>query len=424
MRVMASASATKVLAAAVKGLKVWNPELFRVRLKVPAVSVPDVDQVGRYKKRLQKHLLKGRDVSHLLTHNDKVLLLLDPAAESESALAHLGLKAEDLLEREICLDVNNWRPHQMLEAVLEEAEPGLPSLGSYSIIGHIAHVNLKEHHLPYKEVIGHILLQLTFVQLVVNKIQTIDNTFRNFAMEVLAGDPDRGYAVEVKENGCRFKFDFAQVYWNPRLVTEHERLVAAVPKTARLCDVFAGVGPFAVPAAKKGIAVTANDLNPHSFRWLAENAKLNKVQDRLDCVNKDGRAFIREDVKAQIVTGQPVHVAMNLPALAVEFLDAFPGLLAGEQEEKIASEMLEPVVHVYAFTKEGPAKIRQGCEQALGLEAGSLAEACQLHFVRNVGPNKDMFRASFKVPKRVMMRQSDVSAAKKRKVAQEEEERG
>ena len=44
-----------------------------------------------------------------------------------------------------------------------------------------------------------------------------------------------------------------------------------------VADVFAGVGPFAVPAAKKGCAVFANDLNPSSAKYLALNVKNNRV---------------------------------------------------------------------------------------------------------------------------------------------------
>lgn len=38
-----------------------------------------------------------------------------------------------------------------------------------------------------------------------------------------------------------------------------------------------GIGPFAIPAAKKRITVHANDLNPDCIRYMRINAKLNKV---------------------------------------------------------------------------------------------------------------------------------------------------
>ena len=44
-----------------------------------------------------------------------------------------------------------------------------------------------------------------------------------------------------------------------------------------VADVFAGVGPFAVPAARKGCAVLANDLNPSSYKYLTQNVAENKV---------------------------------------------------------------------------------------------------------------------------------------------------
>lgn len=40
---------------------------------------------------------------------------------------------------------------------------------------------------------------------------------------------------------------------------------------------MAGVGPFAIPAAKKGCFVLGNDLNPESVKWMRENRMVNKV---------------------------------------------------------------------------------------------------------------------------------------------------
>lgn len=44
-----------------------------------------------------------------------------------------------------------------------------------------------------------------------------------------------------------------------------------------LADIFCGVGPLAVRAAKKGVYVIANDLNPECYKYLLINAKENKV---------------------------------------------------------------------------------------------------------------------------------------------------
>lgn len=63
-------------------------------------------------------------------------------------------------------------------------------------------------------------------------------------------------------------------------------------------DVFAGVGPFAIPAARRGCRVFANDLNPSSFEWLMRNIKENSSSkrrlDNVTCYNLDGREFIRK----------------------------------------------------------------------------------------------------------------------------------
>lgn len=67
------------------------------------------------------------------------------------------------------------------------------------------------------------------------------------------------------------------MYWNSRLQTEHNRLVSLLSPEDVLADVFAGVGPFALPVAKKGCGVFANDLNPESYKYLTKNIDVNNV---------------------------------------------------------------------------------------------------------------------------------------------------
>lgn len=128
------------------------------------------------------------------------------------------------------------------------------------------------------------------IKTVVNKVGTITNEFRVPSFEVLAGT--NNMVTEVKQYGATFKLDYSMVYWNSRLEHEHIRLVSQFQPGEIICDMFAGVGPFAIPAAQKGCLVFANDLNPHSIHYLKINAKINKVEDNIVSYNMDARAFM------------------------------------------------------------------------------------------------------------------------------------
>ena len=70
------------------------------------------------------------------------------------------------------------------------------------------------------------------------------------------------------------------MYWNSKLEGEHRRLVNIFQPGEVVCDVMAGIGPFAVPAGKKGVFVWANDYNPESYRYLDQNIQRNKVSGK------------------------------------------------------------------------------------------------------------------------------------------------
>ena len=126
--------------------------------------------------------------------------------------------------------------------------------------------SIRDHHFPHKSVIGEILLRsVRNIRTVVNKVTPIDNTYRNFSMEVLAGEEREEYTVTVKHNGVALTFDFAKVYFNPRLCTEHGRVTALVQKGDVMLDVFAGVGPFSVACARYRIVVGWESI--YSLEW-------------------------------------------------------------------------------------------------------------------------------------------------------------
>ena len=385
-----------------------SKDLFRAARNVVAISIP-----ARESKSIQNNVtLKGS-----ILRIPKLRSLHTDPHDASRRLLQLNVKSIDDLpeeiqgfikenqlpnsDTEVAVDYNYWSVDEVLSSLLPEGLPeGTPT--AFTTTGHIAHLNLREEYSAYRYLIGQVILEKNNqIRTVVNKLDSIDNEFRFFKMERLAGDDE--YEVTVSESGCTFTFDFRTVYWNSRLNTEHERLVTTFQPYDVISDVMAGVGPFAVPAAKKGVYVLANDLNPSSYESMVFNQKKNKVEENLRCYCEDGRLFIKESIRrcweepwegiptskeackldlesktakgrakrqhqklkgikqSPIERGPPrrliKHFVMNLPGSALEFLDAFPGayksIMGVEFERKMEQEGAHwPMVHVHCFTKD------------------------------------------------------------------------
>ncbi|KAG0213818.1 tRNA(m(1)G37)methyltransferase [Mortierella sp. GBA30] len=460
-----------------RGLLTLDRSLFKKSVSVMALRIP-ASMTMECKKVLGTDMLLEPKIRNVIDSDDgeksKRLVLLNLSIKdeglegaSETTKEFIKEKGLDLTRAEFNVAYDHWTADEILRAILpENIIDEAPS--SFTTVGHIAHMNLKDEYLPFKHLIGQVILDKNpNLRTVVNKMDSIDTTFRFFKMEILAGEDNM--IAEVRESGCRFKFDFAQVYWNSRLHTEHDRLVKMFKPTDAVCDVMAGVGPFAMPAAKKGCMVYANDLNPTSYKYMLENKTLNKLKDNLHIYNLDGREFIRKAVEDLEKSGYqtppeaPVvikgkkgaaakapqaatvastssstepstkadttsastatttsgfktfdHFVMNLPATAIEFLDAFRGLFQGREAQIPEPKTQLPMIHCHCFSKsEKPEDdVRERVESVMGgrLEMDSV----KLHWVRKVAPNKDMYCISFRLPAEIAFA-SDV----KRKLATE-----
>lgn len=343
------------------------------------------------------------------------------------------------------LDYDHWDYHDIISSILPlEAHDEIPS--GFSIVGHVAHLNLREQYRPYKHIIAEVLLDKNpMVKTVINKIDNVgeESEYRTFQYEVLAGPDDLN--VEVSEEGCDWRFNYAKVYWNPRLQTEHRRLVETFKEGEAVCDVMAGVGPFAIPAGRKKAFVWANDLNPDSFTSLKDAISRNKVTDFVWPFNEDGRTFIRDATKqlwtapvhsvsilgkrprrssTSAPNGEPpvlktltqprtfAHYVMNLPASALSFLPSFVGLYSSAS---IPHGTPLPRIHVYCFSTKSDDNVEQAqlickeiermleCEMRPG--DGEKEGEVRVWDVRDVAPNKRMFCASFVLPGAVAWRE-------------------
>jgi len=94
---------------------------------------------------------------------------------------------------------------------------------------------------------------------------------------------------------------------------------------------------------------------------------------------------------------------MNLPDSAIEFLDAFRGILA-EPELRKAYEGRMPMIHCHCFTREVEDQTRAERDIKQRVEAKlrhALNDEATCHLVRSVAPGKDMYCISFRLPQHV-----------------------
>ncbi|KAF3337882.1 tRNA (guanine(37)-N1)-methyltransferase [Carex littledalei] len=200
----------------------------------------------------------------------------------------------EVIPHSLTLGYSYWGADHILKQILP---PGVEVPSSFETTGHVAHLNICEELLPYKNVIAKVIYDKNQprIQTVVNKVGTITNEFRVPTFEILAGK--KSMETEVKQYGARFKLDYGLVYWNSRLEHEHIRLISLFKKGDVICDMFCGIGPFAIPAAQKGCFVFSNDLNPDSIEYLKINMKINKVEQFVKAYNMDAREFMKEIVE-------------------------------------------------------------------------------------------------------------------------------
>lgn len=194
------------------------------------------------------------------------------------------------------------------------------------------------------------------------------------------------FETQVQQSGFIFRMDFSKVYWNSRLEHEHDSLVSTFAEGSIVADAMCGIGPFVIRAARnKGCICHANDLNPDSYKWLQVNTKLNKVDDKITCYNQDAREFIVQ----QFASGGSDYIVMNLPATAVEFLDA---VAEGAKRYRATARM--PTVIFHSFDEKSAdheASLLKRANAALGMNLGHL----DVKRIRDISPGKDMFRCTF-----------------------------
>ena len=155
----------------------------------------------------------------------------------------------------------------------------------FEVIGDVAVLSVPDELEPYKHLIVQaIVSKRKNISTVLNKKEKVTGDSRTARYEILQGDS----AVTLHhEFGFAYRLDIRRTFFSSRMANERKRVSNQVRPNEKVCVPFAGVGPFAIPAAARGAQVLAIEKNPEAFRYLLENIALNRVTGNCSAVQGD-----------------------------------------------------------------------------------------------------------------------------------------
>jgi len=213
-----------------------------------------------------------------------------------------------------------------------------------------------------------LLEELPNVKCVFEQQGGIEGEYRLRRLRHLAGE--RRTLTVHRENGCSFRVDVARCYFSPRLSTERLRIANKVDGGEHVLNMFAGVGPFSIPIAKKtGARVTSCELNRYACALHEENNRNNGVVGLVRVLNSDAADL------PNLVGQRFDRILMPHPSASRKYLP-----------QALALVKKRGVVHYYRHVlgrDEGEAQRNLRKELAQHLPRGA---TWKLRRVREIGP--------------------------------------
>ncbi|MEM0364042.1 MAG: class I SAM-dependent methyltransferase family protein [Candidatus Nitrosocaldus sp.] len=240
---------------------------------------------------------------------------------------------------------------EVLRGILSEEE--IKHLySSFDVIGEIAIIKVPDELLEKRYEIGNAIMKSNkHVRSVYMQVSPVKDAYRVREVECIAGVDDT--LTIYKEHGCRFKVDVAKVYFSPRLSTERARIASLVRDGESIVNMFAGVCTFSIIIAKRHPRCTiySIDINPDAVILCRENAKMNKVEDRVHVVLGDAK-----DIIAGMLMNKADRVLMPLPEKAKEYMQyALMAVKVGQ----------ECFIHYFTHVRGSKDKVYDICREEL-----------------------------------------------------------
>lgn len=267
---------------------------------------------------------------------------------------------------------------KLVDLLSEELPPHVLASLPHAVdfVGDIVIVEIPSELESRKHAIGAAVLKAhKRVKTVLSKGSPVSGVYRLRTFEVIAGEANT--QTVHKEHGCVYHVDLAKAYFSSRLSYEHLRVASLIKEGETVVDMFAGIGPFSILAAKEHVdtRVYAIDMNPDAHKLLMKNIAVNRVVGKVIAIVGDARQVVNERL-----SGVADRVIMNLPERAVEYVD-------------VAVKALKPeggVIHYYQFV-EAPEPLeaaRHRFDEALKQTNRSLHRILETRIVRGIAPFK------------------------------------
>lgn len=248
---------------------------------------------------------------------------------------------------------------------------------SYDIIGNIAVIRVPEPIKQRKNVIAEAVMQThKNVKTVLSQVGPVSGEYRLRKLLWIMGE--RKSETIYREYGSSIKVDLEKCYFSPRLSYERRRIAHMIQQGEVIVNMFAGVGAFSIIIANNSEAekIYSIDINPSVVKYMQENVKLNKLEERVLPILGDAKRVIEEGLR-----GVADRVLMPLPERAHEYLDY----------SMLALKPYGGWIHYYDFEHaergEDPIKKTEIKISKKIQEFGVKFEVVFGRIVRGVGPN-------------------------------------
>ncbi|KAL7068579.1 Met-10 domain-containing protein [Cryptosporidium serpentis] len=344
-------------------------------------------------------------------------ILIELPLKLVNTLSKLEFVQYDIIDLKIEYDRLSY-----IECLKQCIPENIEITSSFETVGHIAHLNLNNNAYPYRYIIGKVLSDKNpGIKTVVTKVSNIENIYRTYPLEVVAGE--KNLKAKVKEQGILYNVNIDEVYWNSRLSYERQRIVDIIPKYSFVVDLTCGVGAFTLPLLKiSNCLVYSNDLNPSAIKLLELNISENKLdRDRVVISQRDVKSCIKNllDLKLDInklfntqinkkIQPLVTYWICNLPEYSLNILSQFATykLSLGKRSEVDESTQVQQInvikcyFHFYCFSRSSEpfndinSRIKENlkCKED---DETFYPINFSIHNVRDVAPNKTMYCAEF-----------------------------